>query len=1285
MKTKLAILVILCLVVLAPWAAAQTGKGAITGRVMDPSGAAIPSAKITVLNKDTGVTSAFTANGEGYFEVISLIPGKYRLEVQAPSFKTLVRDDLVVQAEDRIGLDLKLTVGEVSEQVVVTTETPQLRTEDAQLGEVITNSMIETLPSNNGGGIYRDPLLLLVLSGDVQGSGARAGTGLNIGSGGPGGQADTRINGGRTGSIEYYVDGVPASSNFGHNVSVATPAYEDVAEFKVVTDGISAEYGRLSGGAVSITTKSGTDGLHGQAFEFNQQGGFNANSWGNNASGTKRPSFKINDFGFAVGGPVVLPHLYDGKQRTFWYANYEGVRTSTSGNSNFLCIPTMSERAGNLSDYGVPGDPNNPTATVWDPFLGSSYPNLVTTPGGTQGYQRTTNLGNIIPTADLDPTMQGYMAMLPAPNQTPVAGTSSGNNYKYQQPQTQHVNIWDMRIDQVITANQRIFFHFSHAEWYNSTGAVLPTVPSTNLVTTPGGWAPTLGYTWTINPTTFLEAHVGGNFSPFSNGQSLPSNFDNSKFHYSPQVLGLLGTHNILNLSGFDDENQNYPSVVNNAGGNLGFLGASNTRYNSTSAQFSAMLTKILGRHSVKFGYEGRRYYDNFYSSSNSTMFFDAEAVGPYSNYDQSWSPQGNANGLGQVLLGIDSWLQITSPFGRNLRANYYASFVQDDFKVTNRLTLNLGLRWETESPISEKNNHLSIWDPKANPGFTVDPGYSFNQALTNAGLNPSQVVTPYWVSNGTFSPGAIVLPGTPQHTSSNANDWHPWNFAPRLGAAYQLTPTTVIRGSYAILYLPTSGSLQAFAESPGINYTSQANSNPQQANGGQTVSVPETGLQNLQMPYVEPAVQITPVTRDNQTANYLASNLGQTSSGAMIKTMHMPMESDWSFGIQHQLPWQVLVQADYVGNHSSSLLAKDTPSRFPASLYTGGLNGTNQTIYSTQVANPFAGQGPNNAVGSTVSVGALEMLWPYFGLFQVQGVNAGTSNYDAMNLRVQKRFSDGLQVLFNYTYSHLIDNVGGSDSGLGAGPAAGFGASGAIPQSVYTFRSTYGTDSSDQTHRISAFYDYQLPVGRGRKYMGSPDSIGAKVLDGFIGGWEVSGSTIWHSGTPILWSFPTNNQGSYGIFQQYLSLIPGKSLNDIITSGFNDPSKAVVSSLGAGNAIPAFTKSAFNLNPATNQAYPFTIGDISQVFTKMRNPGSWNSNLSILKNFPIFSSDGSRYLQFRMEGLNIFNHPGLFNYNTDPSNGNFGFITGNGSSPVANTPVANVQRHIQLALKFVF
>ncbi len=262
MKSKLVFLLVLSLVVIAPWTVAQTGKGSISGRITDPSGAVVPGVDVTITNRSTGVATKTKTNHDGYYEVNELLPDNYDIEVKAPNFKTVVHNNIVLQVEDRLTVDIRLEVGQVTETMVVTTEAPQLRTADAETGEVIDQNMIENLPSNNTG-FARDPLLLLSISGDVQGGGQRAGWALGINGGGPySGPNDTRINGGRTSSLEYLVDGVPISQNFGHVISNGTPAYDDVSEFKVVTNGISAEYGRLSGGAVSIGTKSGSNSFH---------------------------------------------------------------------------------------------------------------------------------------------------------------------------------------------------------------------------------------------------------------------------------------------------------------------------------------------------------------------------------------------------------------------------------------------------------------------------------------------------------------------------------------------------------------------------------------------------------------------------------------------------------------------------------------------------------------------------------------------------------------------------------------------------------------------------------------------------------------------------------------------------------------------------------------------------------------------------------------------------------------------------------------------------------------
>jgi hypothetical protein len=1323
MRTKIAgwlLLVVFLLV--APWAAAQTGKGVITGRVTDPSGAVVPAAKITVIDAATGVRIETQTNGDGYFEAPPLIPSTYEVQVQAKGFKTLDRKGITVQVEDRIALELKLEIGQASETVTITAEGPQMRTEDAQAGEVITDEMLATLPSNNNvNGFLRDPLLLLTLSGDVQGTnGARAGYNLGPYASGGGGKysgiPDTRINGGRTGNIEYLVDGVSVTMNAGHTVSNATPSYDDVAEFKVVTNGIDAEYGRLSGGAVSLTTKSGSSAFHGQAFEYYQGAAINANSWSNDAEGAAKGNFHFNTFGGALGGPIWIPKVYNGKQKTFFFANYEGVRQSFAGNQNLSNVPTTAERGGDLSaDGNAFYDPTNsanqtPYAQIYDPFGPNSYPTINPLPANpspwlsTPYYERlqlispnSANPGQIIPTNYLDPTIQAYLKFIPMPNHTALFPYTDTDNFAYRSPETKTNDSWSVRLDHNINSKQNIFFRFNHEYFKDFSAGAYNSSPggwqSTNLNGyIPGGFGTSLGYNYAFSPTLLLEVRVGGNYSPYSNGTSLPANFSNSSFHFPADIMAALGgdTNNVVGINAMESESNNFPG----GGDNYKIQGKGGITYNSTNFQFAATLTKILGRHAVKFGYEGRRYYDNFTDQASTQMDFDAEGTGQFVETSTqanspNWSNQGNANALGSFLMGMDSWMTIQSPFIRHYREDYYAAFVQDDFKVTPKLTLNLGLRWETETPLTEKNNQLQIWNANAPSVFTINPGYNFNSALVSAGLDPSQVQVPSWVLNDGFPKGAFQLAGTPGHPSNGATNWHPLNFAPRLGAAYAVNPLTTLRGSFAILYAPTSGDLSAYGDNVGPAYSALSNNSNQQSAGCNStnlntgnVGVYGHGLQTLSGvtpsgltpgystdPFQCPASQILPRTTDNLSLNYLSAGQYGAGTGGLAETMHMPQEFDWSFGIQRQLPWKTLLELQYLGNHSSSLLAKTNPSRFPANLYNGGPTGQNYQIYNTNVASPFASQGPNT--GAQVPLAFLEYLYPYFGYNQVSGVNAGTSNFNALNLRVQKRFSDGLQVLFNYTHSKLLDDVGGSDLSAGqGGPAQGNGTGGRAPQSVLYFTDTYGLDPTDQADRINVVYSYQLPFGRGRRYMSTPSGAGGTLLDYTIGGWEVSGNTSWRSGTPIVFSYSQSPDFGIGVYALNASLAPGATLSDV-ASGLTGRSVLWPS----GSSTPPSSTSAFTssiVKPAN-----FTLGTIPYTYANLRNPSIFTTDLSLMKNFPVFSKDGSRYIQLRAEALNVFNHPVLGNYDGNMSDATFGYITGmNGSFP---------ERHVQIAAKFVF
>jgi hypothetical protein len=1341
------LLSLLCLAVTPLWG--QNGTGSITGHVTDTTGALVEGATVTAMNVATDVRTTVTTNNAGIFLLQDLIPGTYSIEVTKTGFKKVERPNTLVQVSDNIGVDFRLQVGTVSETVTITAQTPQLRTEDAQEGEVVNEQMIQTLPTfaNNGG--VRDPLSLVTLAGNMQGAGGRAGWEIQVQDQNKfiyNGPNDTRVNGGTLGGLEYLVDGVPVTGGLVHNVANSAPTEDDVQEFKVITNGMSSEYGRLSGGAVEITTKSGSNDIHGELFEYHQDQFFNANTWGDDgqcASGIKsacaKPVFHQNDFGFAVGGPVRIPHVYDGRGKTFWFVNAEWTRYHPQGSSSigqtisdqernsipnplngntianpFPCavessayVPNPTGDCANLEDIGSAANSyaagngvNNPTVSYPYPYLGDIY-NIRSASGG---LPLAGGDGRSIPVAELNPTALWYLALLPKANLTPTVesmqpgnnGLGTGGNYVYRVEQTVHNLSWNVRVDHAISNNQRIYGRFSH---YSASNVTTPEYPnfadSENRV--PDAFSASLHYDYTISPTLVLSLTAGGNYNPIQAGSFLsgnsPANND-SAWGFGPGVTDIMGTQMPSMKNGPFTEGNSTPNV----NGGLGMYGAGAYSYANTEFDYNAILTKVLNRHTIKLGYDGRRYYDDYSNSKGNNpagvgdgfTFANAGIDASGADTGGGWNQQYFANGMGDFLYGLDSWTQLTAPITRDLSENYYATFFQDDFKVNHKLTLNLGMRWEMETPATERNNNISVWDPLAPAPFTLNPAYSnsggVNTWLSNleaAGMTPAlaaSIPVPSWYANQSFFPGAQEFVNTPEHRARTATYYHPWNFAPRLGFAYQLLPKTVLRGSFGIFYLPTGGNLTDYGDGPGVAYATQRLSTADHPadynfNG---VSLPQT----MSSPYPSPATDYLNFSHNNQIAN-IQTAANANGTGGILITSHMPHEYDWHLGIQHQLPNRWVAELDYSGKHSSSLFAPATPSRFPkslytpsnASIYTGNGNlgtATNPEGAYYPMVSPTSGQIPaGSQTGPYQPLSWLMFPYPYFGAVYEENANIGTSNFNSGNLRIERRFANGFQMLFNYTYSRALDDVGGANGG--ANPSSGgVGSNGKQFQGVDGIDSVYGLSAGDQTHRISSFYSYQLPFGRGRHWGGSPQGLGEKVLDGAIGGWELSGTFLWASGTPIGLSGSNSNVDStWGVYGTFVSLLPGDALRQVVNSGVSAHDARCASSVYCANAKPVLNPNVY-VNGGSQTS--FTYGNVPPVIGFLRNPSNWNSNLSIMKDFPL-NSDGHWYFQLRLEGENIFNHPGLGGYNNSFGSDQFGLITGN----------ANAERHVQIAGKIVF
>lgn len=1301
MRKNVTIFIVLLMLGVPLISTAQTGLGSITGRVIDSTGAVIPGAQVTVTNIATTVSVTTATNTSGIYLVEHLNPGRYRVEAASPHFKRAVRDGLNLDVDGKLGIDLTLEVGSTSETVAVTAEAPQLRNEDAQTGEVMTNSVIENFPDLSGQGDVRNVLGAMQFAGNVQGlqgSGGRGGASLGI-NGSIYSYSNVRVNGGRTSGTEYLVDGIPITQNMDRQISNTVPTIEDTSEFKVVTNGLGAQYGHLSGGAVDLSTQGGTNSLHGSFFDFSQAAALNANTWDNNDTKTKKPGFHQNDFGVAMGGPVYLPHLYNGKKKTFWFANYEGSRYNIGGNVVLSSVLTDAERAGDESDMGTAiGDPNTPKPQMYDPYGPSSYPNLVCDGGGVPGptcqgnptYERYSLLGGDgmhVPTAYLDPIIQQYLKLMPEPNRAPIPGSATGNNYKSTPKNVKGTNVYSIRVDESFSEKSRMFARFTHNDGYNRTDPSFGPYSVSTATITPNGWGATLNYDYTFSPTLLMNLRAGGNYSPFTSGSFLPGNFNNSQFGFDSATQALLGSNNIVPIDGPMTEANNVNAAGNGNSGNLGLYNAGTNLINSTNIVYAASLTKILQRHTLQFGYEGRRYYDNIENSAEQTggdeFRFTAQQTNQYA--EDTWSPQGYANGVGSFLMGLYSWNQSNGGFANSLRQNYYAAYAQDDFKARPNLTLSLGIRWEAESPVStNKNGTLTIWDANAPSPFTINSGWSWAGALAQAQdssgnptpLTPAQlseVKAPAWVSGG-FPKGALEFVGTPQHPSRSANEWHPWNFSPRLGAAWQIRRDMVIRASAGTFYLPTGGSLNGYNSSSGVAYTNQDGNTTHTQVQTEGINLnPRSSSDPLCGCIESPSFpgQVLAKTTDNVTLNKQSAITGQ--AGAVDTKSHMPLEYDWSLGVQYDVGHGFLFEADYNGNTSHNLLAKDMPGHFPASLFTGGSGGDNATIYKKYVPSPTAGQAPAGGLdGPTQSIGYLEYQYPYFGELQITNRNIGKSNYNALNLRVEHRLQNGFQILANFTLSRNMDDVGGPETNQN-GPSQGFGQGGKIPQDVQTIRDIYALSELDEPRRFTVFSLYQIPLGHGRHWMNS----GSAALDDVIGGWNISGDYVHNPGSPIVFNAVNQSgtdQSDLNFHNIYGSYAPGATAASLKNPHWGGPKYSAYDSQSQSPTVatPAFDKTQFL------PAQTFVTGTLPPVYSIVRNPSNWFADISLSKNISIFSADGTRFLQIRVDDTNFLNHPGLGSYDTNVGDNNFGTI-----DKYRNHP--NAERHIQLGARLVF
>ncbi|MBL8216083.1 MAG: TonB-dependent receptor, partial [Bryobacterales bacterium] len=907
---------------------AQATSGTITGSVTDPTGAAIPAVKVTVTETATGLVRTSTSDESGNFRFLLLPVGNYRIDAAAEGFKAFRREGVIIEADRSLGVPIRLEVGSLVDVVEVVGGTPLLEPNTSALGTVMDRQKVEDLPLNG-----RNPMGLANLVPTVRGIGYFGGQVLSSWR-----MAAVSIGGGSPLHNDFMVDGIGATKLSSAGAQIY-PTVESTQEFKILTNAMSAEFGRTGGGIVSVITKSGTNNFHGNLFHYVRNDNFNANEFFSNRNGGKRPSLAWNQFGGSLGGPVI-------KNRLFFFTNYEGF-TERRITQSITNSATLRQRAGDFSDTRVA---SGALITIYDP---------ATTTAAGSGFTRAAFPGNIIPASRISDISRKIMTYWPEPNLPGLPNTQAQNLF-LQGAGPIDRNTFTAKMDYNISSARRISGRYT---WDDLDWRFPRVVGTAAEVDGRDVYIPrhsaSLNYTDSLRPTLLFEGKLG--FARENENYVMPSDgFDITTLGF-PASFARLGSQ---------DRGARFPTVGIS---DMATMANTSTSGNpSLSTLASGTMTKLTGRHTIKFGGEHRFYGINRWGRSNS--------VGNFSfgrGFTQGPNPlQASANagyGVATFMLGTPtSGLATRSPnFTQGL--NHFAGFLQEDWRVSNNLTLNLGVRWEYEGPLTDRYNLLTNFDRTVASPLRV-PGMNLQGGLTFPGV-------------GGRGRGL---------TERVFNNW-----APRIGYAYKFGQKMVFRGGYGLMYIPSSPFIGPTTTGFSLN-TPMVSS----IDGGLTP------YHTLADPFPQGLLDPLGVSLG------AATGLGQSVAGQLFN-VRRGYAQQGNFTVQYE-PWNNwLLEAAWVVNKGTRLQG--------AATQLNNLTDAQRALGTTlaqSVPNPFFGLIDSGPLAAA-TVTRQQLLLPYP---QFTGVNGGftynhNSIYHALAVKIEKRFSKGLSMLVAYTASKNIDD----------------------------------------------------------------------------------------------------------------------------------------------------------------------------------------------------------------------------------------------------------------------
>jgi len=1141
--------VFLTVLLLAAGLFGQSFTAALRGVVTDGTGAAVPGAKVIITEAERNVQHPVISDEAGRYNATALPPGRYTIMVEATGFKKQSRPAFQLQVQQQATIDFTLEVGDITTSVEVTGSAELLNTTIANLGQVVENKYIISLPN-----IGRNTMGLTYMTPGVVGSGGRANSDSNT---------NFVANGSRNSTSDVLLDGVTVvtvEQNSGITDLKFSPSVDAVQEFKMQTNFFSAEYGQTGGAVVNMVTKSGTNDFHGTGYYFLRHSDLNSNAWFSNRSGRARPYYRRDQLGGVIGGPVI-------KNKTFFFASYEYTKAK-SPTTETQTFPTLLQRDG---DFSQTLNGSGQLMAIYNPF------DTFTNAAG--NIERRPFAGNLLPKSMMDPISVKLMSFFPKPNQTGAAFTQTNNWFE------QGINLssghqTNLKGDHNFNDRSRLTGRYSYSRGVgtpaNLFGEGNPAYTFNNGPNQSTSHAIVADFTRTVSSTFLWSVRYGLTYSTYFRNPMVPG-FDLTTLGF-PKYMKDTSTLLV------------FPTIGPEGYTDIGTEGWVVMDRQEGVHHVSASATKSIGGHNMKFGGEYRQnFLDYAQPGYPAGQFSFSRGI---TCKDRFSCPGNEGNGAATMLLGWWTSNQFHIDPKAFTRSAYWGFFFQDDWKITRKLTMNLGLRYDFDVPRWETQNRQSYWDLNAQSPIRVT-------GLDTRGVfkfNDSNDRSPF---------------------DSDMNNWQP-----RVGLAYAVNSKTSIRTGYGLFYQLSRATVFGHTGA-GFNVNSNSNS---------SLDSNATLYAKLNNPY--PDGMLLPPGSSLGDKTFLGLGAG-TILGSNSRN---PEYHSWNFSVQREMGLQSVLEVNYTGSRGTHLfLPVTTLSPLSPTYWSMG-----RTALTAAVPNPFFGQitdpKATNLKNTTVQLYRLLRPMPHF-----DGTNVGTaeppradSNYHALQLKWEKRYSRGLTTLVHYTWAKMIDNAS-----YGSGNYGWLGGNSSL-QNIWDLRGERGLSSHDISHRAVITGAYEFPFGRGRQFCSNV----SRLVDLAVGGWELSGLATFSTGMPLQ---VTQSGGNIWDGTQRPDLIGNPatsgSMQDRLNNWFN---------------ASAFLKPAIDV-PGTA---PRNLN--------YRGPGMRMFNAALLKSFRVTES---QRFEFRLEAENAFNHPVFSDPAASFGATNFGQITG--------TKVGN--RNVQLGFKYYF